>query len=379
MVAMPDIRPFRIDVPDDDLADLRRRLADTRWPEAECVDDWSQGMPLAYTRELATYWADGYNWRAREAALNRFDQFITEIDRLDIHFIHARSPHADAYPLIITHGWPGSVAEFQKVIEPLTDPTAHGGRAEDAFHVVCPSLPGYGFSGKPATTGWGVGKVAEAWETLMVRLGYDRYGAQGGDWGAAVTTAIGQNRGHCAAIHTNMPIALPPAALENPTEEEQQALAALAHYRRWDSGYAKQQSTRPQTIGYGLVDSPVALMAWIVEKFWSWMDCAGHPENVLSRDELLDNVMMYWVTRSGASSARMYWESLGRFLPGAPVELPTGVASFPKEIGRSPRSWCEANYRITRWTIMPRGGHFAAFEQPELFTEDVRAFFATVR
>ena len=379
MVAMPDIRPFRIDVPDDDLADLRRRLADTRWPEAECVDDWSQGMPLAYTRELATYWADGYNWRAREAALNRFDQFITEIDRLDIHFIHARSPHADAYPLIITHGWPGSVAEFQKVIEPLTDPTAHGGRAEDAFHVVCPSLPGYGFSGKPATTGWGVGKVAEAWETLMVRLGYDRYGAQGGDWGAAVTTAIGQNRGHCAAIHTNMPIALPPAALENPTEEEQQALAALAHYRRWDSGYAKQQSTRPQTLGYGLVDSPVAQLAWIVEKFWSWMDCDGHPENVLSRDELLDNVMMYWVTRSGASSARMYWESLGRFLPGAPVELPTGVASFPKEIGRSPRSWCEANYRITRWTIMPQGGHFAAFEQPELFTEDVRAFFATVR
>ena len=379
MVAMPDIRPFRIDVPDDDLADLRRRLADTRWPEAECVDDWSQGMPLAYTRELATYWADGYNWRAREAALNRFDQFITEIDRLDIHFIHARSPHADAYPLIITHGWPGSVAEFQKVIEPLTDPTAHGGRAEDAFHVVCPSLPGYGFSGKPATTGWGVGKVAEAWETLMVRLGYDRYGAQGGDWGAAVTTAIGQNRGHCAAIHTNMPIALPPAALENPTEEEQQALAALAHYRRWDSGYAKQQSTRPQTLGYGLVDSPVAQLAWIVEKFWSWMDCDGHPENVLSRDELLDNVMMYWVTRSGASSARMYWESLGRFRPGAPVELPTGVASFPKEIGRSPRSWCEANYRITRWTIMPQGGHFAAFEQPELFTEDVRAFFATVR
>ena len=216
MMAMPEIRPFRIDVPDDDLADLRRRLSATRWPEAECVDDWSQGMPLAYTRELATYWADVYDWRAREAALNRFDQFITEIDGLDIHFIHQRSPHADAFPLIITHGWPGSVAEFQKVIEPLTDPTAHGGRAEHAFHVVCPSLPGYGFSGKPATTGWGVGKVAEAWETLMFRLGYDRYGAQGGDWGAAVTTVIGQNRGHCAAIHTNMPIALPPAGAGEP-------------------------------------------------------------------------------------------------------------------------------------------------------------------
>ena len=288
---MTDLRPFRIAVPDDDLADLRRRLAATRWPEAECVDDWSQGIPLSYTRELAAYWADGYDWRARESALNRFDQFTTEIDGLDIHFIHQRSPHADAFPLIITHGWPGSVVEFQKIIEPLTDPTAHGGRAEDAFHVVCPSLPGYGFSGQPSTTGWNVGKIAQAWETLMVRLGYERYGAQGGDWGAAVTTEMGRNRGHCVAIHTNMPIALPPAdALDNPTDEDQRALAALAHYRRWDSGYAKQQSTRPQTLGYGLVDSPAAQMAWIIEKFWAWTDCDGHPENALSRDELLDNV-----------------------------------------------------------------------------------------
>jgi pimeloyl-ACP methyl ester carboxylesterase len=381
MMAVAEIRPFRIAVPDDDLADLRRRLTGTRWPEAECVDDWSQGMPLAYTRELAIYWADGYDWRAREAALNRFDQFTTEIEGLDIHFIHQRSPHPDAFPLIITHGWPGSVVEFHKVIEPLTDPTAHGGRADDAFHVVCPSLPGYGFSGKPAATGWGVGKVAEAWETLMVRLGYDRYGAQGGDWGAAVTAQMGRNRGHCVGIHTNMPIGSPPAGgLDNPSVAEQQALAALAHYQRLDSGYAKQQSTRPQTLGYGLVDSPVAQLAWIVEKFWSWMDCDGHPENVLSRDELLDNVMLYWLTGSGASSARLYWESMATgFGPAAPVELPTGVAAFPKEIIRAPRHWCEANYNITRWTTMPKGGHFAAFEQPDLFVDDARAFFATVR
>ncbi|WP_102143025.1 epoxide hydrolase family protein [Mycobacterium hubeiense] len=373
------MRPFRIAVPDDDLADLRDRLARTRWPEAECVDDWSQGIPLDYTRSLAQYWADGYDWRAREAALNRFDQFLTEIDGLDIHFIHQRSPHPDAFPLVITHGWPGSVVEFHKVIEPLTDPTAHGGRAEDAFHVVCPSLPGYGFSGKPSRTGWGVQKIAEAWETLMGRLGYDRYGAQGGDWGAAVTTMIGRNRGHCVGIHTNMPIALPPGDLSNLSAAEQDALNAMAHYQKWDSGYAKQQSTRPQTVGYGLVDSPVGQLAWIVEKFWSWMDCNGNPENVLSRDELLDNVMMYWIPGAGASSARLYWESFHVWGSTERVELPTGVAAFPKEIARSPRSWCETTYNITHWTDMPRGGHFAAFEQPELFVDDVRAFFATVR
>jgi pimeloyl-ACP methyl ester carboxylesterase len=362
---MTEVIPFRIAVSDDDLDDLRQRLRHTRWPERECVDDWNQGIPLDYTRELAAYWADGYDWRAREAALNRFDQFTTEIDGLDIHFIHQRSPHDDALPLIITHGWPGSIVEFHKVIEPLTG----------TFHVVCPSLPGYGFSGKPTRTGWGVGKVAEVWETLMTRLGYDRYGAQGGDWGAAVTTMIGRNGGNCAAIHTNMPIARP-ASLENLTEEEQQALAGLAYYQQWDSGYSKQQSTRPQTLGYGLVDSPVGQMAWIVEKFWAWMDCDGNPENVLTKDELLDNVMMYWATASGASSARMYWESFNFFDSKGRVELPTGVASFPKEIIRSPRKWCEGAYNITHWTTMPRGGHFAAFEQPELFVDDVRAFFA---
>ena len=376
---MPAINPFRIAVPDHDLDDLRQRLARTRWPEAQTVDDWSQGIPLDYTRELAGYWADGYDWRAREALLNRFDQFTTEIDGLDIHFIHQRSPHDDAFPLIITHGWPGSIVEFHKVIEPLTDPTAHGGRAEDAFHVVCPSLPGYGFSGKPARAGWGVGRSAEAWETLMTRLGYDRYGAQGGDWGAAVTTAIGRNKGHCVAIHLNMPIVRPPAGMDNPTPEEQDALKAYENYQQFDSGYMKQQSTRPQTLGYGLVDSPTGQLAWIVEKFWSWMDCDGHPENVLTKDELLDNVMLYWATASGASSARMYWESFQTWGNTSRVELPTGVARFPKEISRAPRHWCEATYNITHWTTMPRGGHFAAFEQPELFVDDVRKFFATVR
>ncbi|MBF6175825.1 epoxide hydrolase family protein [Nocardia blacklockiae] len=374
------MHPFRIDVPDGVLADLRRRLSETRWPEAECVDDWSQGVPLAYLRELAGYWATEYDWRTREAALNELGQFVTDIDGLPIHFLHRRSPHPDAFPLILTHGWPGSVIEFGKVIGPLTDPTAHGGRAEDAFHVVCPSLPGYGFSGKPAATGWNVARIAAAWETLMTRLGYRRYGAQGGDWGAAVTTEIGRAVGHCVGIHTNMPIATPTAeALRDPTEAEREALAALRYYRRWDSGYAKQQSTRPQTLGYGLVDSPVAQLAWIVEKFWSWTDCDGHPENALTRDEILDNVTLYWVTGTGASSARLYWESKAAFGRGDRVELPTGVASFPKEIGRAPRSWCEDNYNITRWTTMPRGGHFAAFEQPELFVDDVRAFFATVR
>jgi pimeloyl-ACP methyl ester carboxylesterase len=378
MNGMSELKPFRIDVPSEVLDDLQARLAHTRWPEAECVDDWSQGIPLAYTRELAAYWADGYDWRSREAALNRFDQFTTEIDGLDIHFIHQRSPHEDALPLVITHGWPGSIVEFQKVIEPLVNPAS--GRAEDAFHVVCPSLPGYGFSGKPARTGWGVEKIARAWDTLMSRLGYDHYGAQGGDWGAAVTTQIGRNRGHCIAIHLNMPIARPGKDSGGQlTEDEQQALVEFDEHRKWGTGYSKQQSTRPQTLGYGLVDSPVGQLAWIVEKFWAWTDCDGHPENALSRDELLDNVTVYWTTGSGASSARLYWESFNDFATDGRVDLPTGVAAFPKEILRTPRRWCETAYNITHWTTMPRGGHFAAFEQPDLFVDDVRAFFATVR
>ena len=302
--------------------------------------------------------------------LNALPNFITAIDGLDIHFIHQRSPHPDAFPLVITHGWPGSIVEFHKVIEPLT---------EKGFDVVCPSLPGYGFSGKPTQSGWGIERIAKAWDTLMGSLGYERFGAQGGDWGAAVTTQIGRNGGRCAAIHLNMPLGFPPAGLDNPTPEEQEALKAFEYYQQWDSGYSKQQSTRPQTLGYGLVDSPVGQLAWIVEKFWAWMDCDGHPENVLTKDELLDNVMLYWLTASGASSARLYWESFNFFGGFERVDLPTGIASFPKEILKAPRSWCEAGYNITHWTAMPRGGHFAAFEQPERFVDDVSTFFATVR
>ena len=377
---MSEITPFTINTPEEQLTDLRNRINNTRWAEEECVDDWSQGIPLTYVREIADYWANQYDWRKSEQYLNTFDHFQTNIDDLAIHFIHQKSPHPDAYPLIITHGWPGSIVEFHKVIQPLVDPTKHGGKAEDAFHVVCPSLPGYGFSGKPSQSGWGVEKIAETWDQLMVRLGYENYGAQGGDWGAAVTTQIGRNIGHCDAIHINMPIGRPtPESLQDPTDEEKSALEGLTYYQEWDSGYSKQQSTRPQTLGYGLVDSPVGQMAWIIEKFWSWMDCDGHPENTLTRDELLDNVMLYWLTASGASSARLYWESFGSFGGGDKVELPTGVASFPKEIIRSPRRWCEESYNITHWTTMPRGGHFGAFEQPELFINDLRIFFKTIR
>jgi epoxide hydrolase len=375
------VEPFRIAVPDEVLDDLRARLRQTRWPEREPVDGWDQGIPLAYVQDVCRYWADGYDWRAREAALNRFDQYRTTIDGLGIHFVHVRSPQPDALPLVITHGWPGSIVEFHKVIEPLTDPAAHGGDPADAFHVVCPALPGYGFSDKPAATGWNTQRVATAWAELMARLGYDRYGAQGGDWGASVTTAIGQQDAeHLAGIHLNMPLAGPGRSRpEQPTPEEARALEAQDHYERWDSGYSKQQSTRPQTLGYGLTDSPAGQAAWILEKFWSWTDCDGHPENVLSRDELLDNVMLYWVTASATSSARLYWESFTRMARGT-IDVPTGVAAFPKEIFKPPRHWAERRYTdIRRWTEMPRGGHFAAFEQPELFVDEVRAFFRLVR
>jgi len=379
------IRPFRIDIPEEALDDLRLRLERTRWPEAETVDDWSQGIPLDYTRALCAYWADGYDWRATEARLNTFPQFITEIDGLDIHFIHVRSPHPGALPLVITHGWPGSIAEFQKVIGPLTDPVAYGGSADDAFHVVCPSLPGFGFSAKPTTVGWGVERTAEAWAELMARLGYHRYGAQGGDWGSAVTSRLAQeDPGHLAGIHMNMPV-VPPSSLsfEDMTETEHTALASMAHYQQWEAGYSKQQSTRPQSLGYGLVDSPAGQCAWVVEKFWAWTDCDGHPENVLSRDELLDNVMLYWLPGTGASSARLYWESFEHsFDKGAAdtIAVPTGCSIFPKEIIRISRRWAESRFTDIRyWNELDKGGHFAAFEQPEAFVSELRSFFALVR
>src|SRR5438876_3602971 len=276
---MAEITPFKVDVPDPVLDDLRGRLRRTRWPEAETVDDWSQGIPLAYVQELCRYWAGEYDWRASETRLNAFPQFRAQIDGLGIHFLHVRSPHPDAFPLVITHGWPGSVVEFLDAIGPLTDPPAFGGDAADAFDVVCPSLPGYGFSDKPTRAGWNVERIAGAWVQLMALLGYERYGAQGGDWGAMVTTGVAQqDPEHVAGVHVNMPVATPAGDDGELTEAEQQALADFADHQRWGAGYSSQQSTRPQTLGYGLVDSPAGQCAWIVEKFWAWTDCDGHPE-----------------------------------------------------------------------------------------------------
>ena len=381
---MSDIRHFKLDVPTSQIEDLQLRITATRWPETETVDDWTQGVPLAYLKEFCHYWAKEYNWYDTQEHLNRFPQCIAAIDGLDIHFIHARSSHEDATPIIITHGWPGSVVEFHKVIEPLTEPEKHGGKARDAFHVICPSLPGYGFSGKPEKTGWGVPKIAEAWHELMGHLGYSDWYAQGGDWGSIVTTAIGmQNKGGCAGIHVNMPTARATGeARDKPTDADKVAMAAATFYQQWDSGYSKQQSTRPQTLGYGLADSPVGQAAWILEKFYQWTDCQGHPENVLSRDELIDNIMFYWLTNSAASSARLYWESFNKALgdDDALVELPTGVSSFPKEVIRTPRPWAEQRYaNIMYWNDLDRGGHFAAFEQPEVFVGELRAWKAALK
>jgi pimeloyl-ACP methyl ester carboxylesterase len=375
------ITPFRIAATDEQLADLKRRLLATRWPDPAPVADWSQGMPLAYTQELCRYWADGYDWRAREARLNRFDQFKTEIDGVPIHFIHVRSKHADALPLVMTHGWPGSIAEFHKVIEPLTDPTAHGGEAADAFHLVCPALPGYGFSGKPTEAGWSVERIARAWATLMPRLGYAKYVAQGGDWGSMVTTAIGlQDAGPCLGIHLTMPIVAPdPATMADLTPAEKSALAGLKHYRAEGSGYALQQGTRPQTLGYGLADSPAGQAAWVVEKYQAWMDCDGHPEKALTRDELLDQVMLYWLPNSAASSARLYWESFAKGNRD-PVVVPTGISLFPKEIFRCSRRWVEQRFRnLVHWRELDRGGHFAALERPEVLVDEIRSCFRPLR
>lgn len=376
------VTPFRIDIPDTQLNDLKARLALTRWPDRETPDDWSQGMPLSYMQEIHEYWSTQYNWREREALLNRFDQFTTQVDGLDIHFIHVRSSCEDAVPLVLTHGWPGSIVEFQKVIPLLTEPQEHGGNASDAFHVVCPTLPGFGFSGKPDAPGWNLARIARAWDELMGQLGYTRYFAQGGDWGSMVTANIGaQALGHCQGIHMNMPIVGPdPATMDNLTEHEQAALAAAKFYQDHDSGYSKQQSTRPQTLGYSLADSPTGQAAWIIEKFYQWTDCNGHPENVLTRDELLDNVMLYWLCNAGASSARIYWESFGAGGNADPVTMPAGCSIFPKEIFKTSRRWAEKRFTDLRhFNVLDKGGHFAAFECPQTFAEEVRGCFATMR
>jgi pimeloyl-ACP methyl ester carboxylesterase len=376
-----EIRPFKIHIDDAELADLKRRLRATRWPDAQTVGDWGQGIPLHYVQKVCDYWEREYDWRKTEARLNALPQFQTDLDGVSIHFLHIRSRHDDALPLVLTHGWPGSIIEFLKIIPALTDPTAHGGQASDAFHVVCPSLPGYGFSGKPKQSGWTVEKIARAWSELMLRLGYQRYYAQGGDWGAVVTTAIAlQDTEHCHGVHLNMPVVRPdPATMSSLTQEEKDGLAGMQHYQDWDSGYSKQQSTRPQSLGYGLADSPAGQAAWILEKFWAWTDCNGNPENALTRDEMLDDVMLYWLPNAAASSARLYWESFNK-INYDPVRIPVGCSVFPKEIFRVSRRWAQKRYpNLVYWNQLDKGGHFAAFEQPELFVRELRACFGKMR
>ena len=374
------MKPFTVPLATADIDDLRDRLAKTRWPDRETVDDWSQGIPLEYTQELCRHWAEEYDFGFADR-INVHPQFRTDVDGLGIHFLHVRSPEADALPLVLTHGWPGSVVEFLKVLGPLTDPRAHGGDPADAFHVVAPSLPGYGWSDKPSATGWNVPRIARAWDTLMHALGYERYGAQGGDWGAGITTTMGEQQPDgLVGIHLNMAVATPDRdTMSDLTPAEQQALDDLSQHLKTGTGYSTQQSTRPQTLGYGLTDSPAGQCAWIAEKFWAWTDCDGHPENALSKDEMLDNISLYWFTATAASSARLYWESFNSS-HRSEVPVPSGISIYPREIVRPSRRWCEKRYTNLRWyEELERGGHFAAFEQPASFVEQLRGFFRLVR
>ena len=382
------IVPFTIDVPDEALDDLRVRLAEARFPDQLEGAGWTYGAELAYLRELTAYWRDEFDWRDQERRLNRFDQFKTNIDGTGVHFIHQRAADPDAFPLLIVHGWPGSFAEFQKIIGPLTDPAAHGGDAADAFHVVVPSIPGYGFSDKPREPGYDPHRMAEIFAKLMARLGYARYGAQGGDYGSLISRILGRiDPEHVAGIHLNLCGAGPPPGVEDPAEGVPPDELARMRERQafWtddERGYSAIQGSKPQTIGYVLNDSPVGLAAWIVEKFRAWSDVNGNVESKFTKDELLTNVTIYWVTGTPTSAARLYYElrhpPAGR-AAGGRVEVPTGCAAFPKEISFAPRRWLEAAYNLTHHTIMPRGGHFAALEEPTLLVDDVRTFFRTVR
>jgi pimeloyl-ACP methyl ester carboxylesterase len=386
-----DVRPFHIEIPEEQLAELRRRIAETRWPSKELVADRSQGVQLTTLQELARYWATDYDWRKAEAKLNTLPQFKTEIDGVDIHFIHAKSRHENALPLIMTHGWPGSVIELLEAVGPLTDPTAHGGSAEDAFHLVLPSLPGYGFSGEPTELGWNVGRIAQAWAELMRRLGYTRYVAQGGDVGASVTDQMGRQAPEgLLGIHMNLLVTtLSGAPVPENTEEERAAREAINTFRASGFGYFLEQATRPQTIGYALLDSPVALAAWMLDHdtdayykiSHAFVD--GEPSGNLTPDHILDNITLYWLTGTGASAARSYWENGQAAASGQappPVSLPVGFTTFPGEIWQSPRSWVEAGYpNVTYFNKVDRGGHFAAWEEPELFATEVRATFKSLR
>jgi pimeloyl-ACP methyl ester carboxylesterase len=377
--------PFTIHVPDDVLADLKQRLARARFPDEVEGADWKYGTNLAYLKQLVAYWRDSFDWRKQERALNQFEQFKTNIDGLNVHFIWRKSKERNAFPLLITHGWPGSFVEFPKIIAPLTDPLAHGGRAEDAFDVVIPSIPGFGFSDRPRTSGYNAAKMAEIEAKLMARLGYARYGAQGGDWGALIAAPLAiADKAHVAGIHLNMCTANQPPGLTDPlaglSAADQERMKARQNFQTEETGYSTEQGTKPQTIGAGLNDSPVGLAAWIVEKFRTWCDCDGNPETKFTKDELLTNITLYWVTQTAASSARLYYESrhVGSVLGGR-IEVPTACAQFPKEIIWAPRTWVEARYNLKRWTEFPHGGHFAALEQPEALVGDVRAFFRDIR
>ncbi|MGF6175353.1 epoxide hydrolase family protein [Ensifer sp. 4252] len=379
------ISPFTVNVSQDAIDDLKLRLRMARLPESETVEGWTQGVPLSQAKALIAYWRDHYDWRRFEKQLNAFPQYRTKIDGLGIHFIHVKSKHENALPIILTHGWPGSVIEFLKVIGPLTDPTAHGGKAEDAFHVVIPSLPGFGFSDRPDVNGWTLPRIAKAWATLMQRLGYTRWTAQGGDWGTAVTHTLAHMRPEgLVAGHVNWPLVYPdPDKLpSNPSPDEKAAMEAVANFFDDQYGYFKQQATRPQTIGYALSDSPVGLAMYIYEKFQAWSDNDGKVEDALTIDEVLDDISIYWFTNTGASSARIYWEN-GRAGPGfnaGRIELPMAASIFPREIFRAPKSWAKANWpNLIYWNEVDRGGHFAAFEQPKIFAEELRKAFKSIR
>ncbi len=381
------IEAFEVRVDDAVIDDLRRRLRSTRWPAALDDPDWAYGVEQVYLRELARYWLAEYDWREQESRLNAWPQYRTEIDGQSIHFYHVPSSVPGATPLILTHGWPGSVVEFLDLIGPLTDPAAHRGDPRDAFHVVIPSLPGYGFSQPNDARGWEPRRTARAWAKLMSRLGYERYGAQGGDWGWVVTQWLArQDPERCFAIHLNLLFALPPSAealtaLDQLPATEREKWKRFQAHTAGEGAYAALQSTKPETLGLGLADSPVAQLGWIVEKFRTWTDCDGVIENAVSREDLLTNVMLYWVTNTGSSSARYYYETArsGALDPQPRLETPVGHACFPGETLATPRSWCEAAFNIVQWTDMPRGGHFAALEQPGLLLEDIRSFYRRFR
>jgi pimeloyl-ACP methyl ester carboxylesterase len=384
--------PFQVNVPEEAIARLRHRLAAARWPNRETAIDQSQGVQLARLQKLVGYWETNYDWRKLEARLNKLPMFITEIDGLDIHFIHVRSPHENALPMIMTHGWPGSILEFLKVIGPLTDPVAHGGSADDAFHLVLPSIPGFGFSGKPTQTGWGSDHIGRAWAVLMQRLGYSRYVSQGGDCGSVISHRMAlQKVQGLAGIHVNMPGTVPeeiaailaagePAPADLMTDERH-AFDDLETFYKDNSGYAAMMVTRPQTIGYSLVDSPIGLAAWIYEKFAQWTYSGGEPEKVLTRDEMLDDISLYWLTASGASAAQIYWEDHSNNFNAVDIkDLPVAVTVFPGEIYCAPRSWAERCYHnLIYFNKASNGGHFAAWEQPAIFTHEVRAAFRALR